>query len=1796
MRSNLRHIIAMIWCLFLCVLFHACKSSKYDVQATTNFQSEIEQQQNLEFTFNKDLCPDSLVNVWDTTSFIDITPAVRGQFRWSSTNVLVFSPAEGFQPGVTYSGKLSGKLLKFINKKLSISPEPVKFHTSDLKINEMHLSWTRGKNVSNILVQMDMTFNYDVNLTEAANRLKLSSKGTAVSISSVNSGIGKTLSLQFLPLTDKDEETPLKVDLQKGIPMGTTKYASLRDTSIAAVIPSRYNLTITGVNGQHTGTEGVLTVTTSQPVLETNLKSMITLVPAVPFEVALSDGGFTITSGNFVASQKYQLNIATGLDGAFGGKMKGEFSEEVTFGKLHPSITFVNAKGMYLSSAGYKNVQLNIVNVPTVEVSVIKVYENNLEQFMRHRKGYDYHYEDNESTDYEYYETDNMGDTIFHKSYDTKKLPRQNAASTLHLDFQDKLKDYNGVYVVTVKSKEQNWVQQSKILAISDIGLIVKEEKDNIYVFANSIKTTEALPQLKVTFTGTNNQKVYSTTTDGEGVAVFKNMSTTSPGFKVAMVTAKKNDDFNFVMFDKTQIGTSRFDVGGRTPNEAGLIAMIYPERNLYRPGETMHISTIVRNEQWEPQAELPVKIKLTLPNGKEFGTARKVLNEQGSCETTFTPPVSAITGTYTVEVYSGNDVLLNAYDMIVEEFMPDRMKVTLKVDKPDYKPGDSVKAIAQADNLFGTPAAGRNYQCELNLSSAVFSPEKFSDFDFTLYNQVQVNADNHTGKTSDKGSASETFKLGDELADRGVVNGNVMVTVFDETGRPMHRYSHFKVYTQPLFIGLKSNDEYVSTKAPVRLDLVALDKNSNPQATTVEIEVIRKEWHSVIQQSGSSYRYESVSEDRVISHQKVQISGPDSKYYFNARESGEYQVRVFASGSDNYISKTLYAYGWDDNQYSSFEVSNEGNVEIKTDKKEYNTGDKVNVLFTTPFEGKLLVTLERDHIINHYYLKTKNKSAALSFSANDKLLPNVYVSATLFRPMDGSELPLTIAHGYQSVTINNKSYELPVKVAIAEKSRSKTRQTINVKTAPGAYVTISAVDEGILQIKNFATPDPYSFFYQKEGLSVNSYDIYPWLMPEIKTRLSSTGGDGGGDGSNRVNPMFVNRVKNVSFWSGIRQADGNGNVRYDIDIPQFSGDLRVMALAYKNKGFGSGDKHMKVADPIVISTALPRFLSPKDEVVMPVSLSNTTNKSTTATITVKTTGPLGVKGSATQTIEIPANREQRAVFYVTADPSIGAGKVSVTVKALNETFTNETDISIRPPASLQKITGSGFAAENKTTTLDTKNNLIPSSVSGKLVIGKSPVTQFSKHIEDLVRYPYGCVEQTTSAAFPQLYYADLVKSMNAGMDKELNPAYNVQQAINKLQSMQQGDGGLSYWPQGGEESWWGSIYACHFLLEAKKAGFEVNSNSLQHLEEYMKFRLYKKEVITFYYNGNSKKQVAPEEVPYSLYVLALAGQTDKADMNYYKAHSDMLTLDGKYLLAAAYSLSGQPTQAQQILPPAFAGEVPDRCLGGSFYSPIRDEAISLNVLLDMDPNNAQVGIMARQLADQMAKERYLSTQENAFAILALGKLAKMANQTTATATILANNKATGTTTGAALSLNMKQHAGENLGIQVKGKGGYYYFWEVDGISADGSYKEEDSHLKVRRTYYDRQGHEMGNTFHQNDLVVVKISLETQNNSWVENVAITDMLPAGFEIENTRLSEMPKLDWIKDHSEPDCMDIRDDRINMFTNASNKRTDFYYMVRAVSPGTYQLGPVQADAMYDGNYHSYHGAGVIKILEK
>ena len=924
---------------------------------------------------------------------------------------------------------------------------------------------------------------------------------------------------------------------------------------------------------------------------------------------------------------------------------------------------------------------------------------------------------------------------------------------------------------------------------------------------------------------------------------------------------------------------------------------------------------------------------------------------------------------------------------------------------------------------------------------------------------------------------------------------------------------------------------------------------------------------------------------------------GAGTAYTFVPRTPGEYEVRVYVPGASTYVSRSFYSYGsWGGGQ-ANFEVNREGNIDISLDKKSYRTGETVKALFKTPFSGRMLVLLETDRVITHQWVEVSNRTASVDLKISSEHIPNVYITATLIKPHEPSLIPLTVAHGFRNVTVEERDRRIPTEVLAATSSRSRTRQKVTVRAVPGSMVTLSAVDNGVLQVSDFKTPDPYAHFYQKRALQVSGYDLYPLLFEEVRARLSSTGGDGAVDMEKRINPMPAKRIKVVSYWSGIRKANGSGLAEFEFDVPQFSGELRLMAVAYKGDRFGAADRTMTVADPIVVSTALPRFLSPGDTVHVPVTLSNTTAKPASVTAAVSVDGPLKVVGGASQPLSIPANSEGRALFRLVADPAVGIGNVRIKVNGLGEQFLDVTEIAVRPPSTLQKATGSGSITGGSSQRITIGlSDFMKGSTDYQLVVSRSPVVELGDQLRYLVQYPYGCTEQTISAAFPQLYYGDLADLMRKGRGAEtMNANSHIIEAIRKIKMRQLYNGAVTLWDGEGREDWWTTIYAAHFLLEARKAGFDVDNGLLGTLLQYISNRMKNRETISYYYNRDQNRKIAPKEVAYGLYVLALAGKTNVPAMNYYKSNPTQLALDSRYLLAAAYAQAGDRRSFISMLPAAFSGEESVPQTGGSYYSDIRDEAVALNALLETDPGNAQVPLMVKHVAEKLKSRRWLSTQERAFAFLALGKHARSAAASSATAEIRVNGSVKGKAGESAWRGDAAQLGGNEIEIISKGSGRLYYFWQAEGVSVSGRYVEEDSYLKVRRRFFDRYGKPLaGNSFRQNDLVVVAITLEHSFNTPIENIVITDLLPAGFEIENPRTRELPGMEWIRDASVPTALDVRDDRIHFFVDATGGRQTYYYAVRAVSPGQYRMGPVSADAMYNGEYHSYHGAGLVRVL--
>lgn len=1789
--------------ILLSAVLFSCKTSKISV-TNQSFGEQIDQQQNLVFTFNYDIVSDSLYNKWDTTQYLDFSPQVRGRFMWKNSRELVFSPESGFKANTDYKATLSPILSKLSKEKKSVKTDPISFHTPYLQLMDARLFWSLSEAMANtVVVQANLVFNYPVKSSELDKRLRIIANDYTVIHHTVTAGESDNIIVEFpAPTNISESEFPVKIFVDKGLTTGNSAPTDYMMEKTAK-IPARGSLMITGMSPEFIEGQGVVHIFTSQPILTNNLKEIITINPKVDFEISGQDNVIHL-KGSFIEDKTYSIRISSKLIGIFGKPMEQEYEQPVTFSKSKPFIAFTDPGSLYMSSKGERNLGVRLGNVSKVKISVFKVFENNIMHYLRNGKQYSYMY-DETSIDDDYYSTydwpmdDNYGKMVYEKSVNVQTLPKNLNTYLLNLNLQEL--DYNnsfkGFYIVKVEDENRQYLRDAIMVSISDIGLIVKKGKKDIFIVANSILESKPMAGVKIDFISTNNQKVYSTTTNAEGMVILKEMDKMFPGFDIGMVTARVGDDFNFMNFSDNKTETSRYDVGGKYTNNIDYDVFVYGDRKLYRPGDSVYVNTIVRTLEWLNASEIPLKFKIVAPNGKQLTTFRKETNQQGASEIAFKLPNASLTGVYTIEIYSGNDILLNTYRFSTEEFMPDRIAVKVELSGTQLSAGDRLMVNVDANNLFGTPATGRKVENELSLTRTVIKPKGFSDYDFNVNVKNSIAIENivRTTKTDDNGRASEVFMM-PVFEGIGMLQGKIYSTVFDETGRPVNRVSTFEVATQETFFGVKYFDTYIGTHQPFTYQLAAVNRKGNLINTSTKVQIIRNEYQSVIQRSGSNYSYNSNKREIVVLNQTVSFTGGKAQVSYTPTKSGEYEIRIYSNKGEGYVSRTFYSYGSSDTDFSSFNVDKDGEVLIEKDKETYKIGETADLLFKCPFSGKIIVTVERNDVLEFFVLDAKDKSAVLHLPIKEAHVPNIYITATAIRSLTSSEIPLTVAHGVLPITVEKKENNMPVTIVAPNQSNSRTKQTVEVVAEAGSQVTIAVVDEGILQMTNYKTPDPYEYFYQKRALEVLSFDLYARIFPELKRYASSFGGDLALDMSKRINPLTNKRVKLIALWSGIMN-NTSGRVRYTFDIPHFSGSLRIMAVAWKDKKFGSAETNIKVADPIVISTALPRFLSPGDQVDCPVTLSNTTSKAATVTVKMSNKGGLRINGESSKTITIPANGEKRVEFSLTADYQIGESQVIVSAVHEGKTYSEDVDLTIRPATGLIKVFESGVVDGNSHT-FTVNADFIAGSATSKLLVSKSPMVEFSRDLNELLRYPYGCLEQTVSVAFPLLYYRDIAKAIHHdNKNMEWNPDYIIQEAIFKVQTMQQYNGGMLYWPSGGEVNWWATTYALHFLVEAKKAGFEVNQQTINNGIKYIAQEVKESKPSEFFiydeYGRLNKEKRLQQEVCYSLFVMSLAGNSNISLMNHYKGKMVSLTEESRYLLAASYAMAGDKTNYRFILPKSYGFPQYKRDFNGSFNSVIRNMALVLYVLNETEPGNQQIAQIARKLSVDVKKSKWLSTQDRSFALLALGKMSRQNANVVINGTITSGTDQLGKFNNEDF-VSTKNLNNKPITISKTDNGKLYYFYQTEGISRTGDVADQDKYLMVRKNFFDRFGKPISaDNLEQNDLLVVKISVASSDKSIVQNVAITDMLPACFEIENPRLSADREYAWTKDRAIPDYLDMRDDRITMFTTVTGYVKNFYYLVRVVSKGTYKMGPVSADAMYDGNYYSYYGARSVSV---
>ncbi|MDX1997950.1 MAG: alpha-2-macroglobulin family protein, partial [Thermoanaerobaculia bacterium] len=1083
----------------------------------------------------------------------------------------------------------------------------------------------------------------------------------------------------------------------------------------------------------------------------------------------------------------------------------------------------------------------------------------------------------------------------------------------------------------------------------------------------------------------------------------------------------------------------------------------------------------------------------------------------------------------------------------------------------------------------------------------AVFSPQGFESFQFGDDERKFDSREllETRGNLTAEGTAAVTVPLPTDLDAPSSLRAVVTARVQEQGGRGVSARAAYAVHPWPRYVGLKrSSDGWAEPNKDEAFEFaVVAPDGAAARAPSLRAELWEVRWNTVLRRTEQGgFRYETTRDPRLVSSQNLASPGARGSFSFRAAKPGSYRVVVTDPTGRAASAVNFYVSGWG---YAPWAVENPNRLELALDKDEYAPGDVATVQVRAPFAGKLFVTVERNQVEWTEIHTMTGNTAAIRIPIRGEYRPNAFVTATLVRAVDeltaGSSAR---AFGAVPLPVDRNANRLEPVIEAPEESRSAREVTFGVLTEPGATVTLSAVDEGILQLIGQELPQPFDFFYRQLGLTVTTFDTFRYLLPEVDP--VGTAKAGGGDGlmakGASMRTESLRRVEPVSYWSGPLVADATGRATFKVQLPEeFQGSLRLTAVAIDGKRFGVSRDDTRVRDPLVLLPTAPRVLSFGEELSVPVTVRNDTGRAGTFRVALGVEGPATAQSASTD-LEVPDAAERTAYLGLTTGETSGAVRLRITAEGNGERAKSTIVVPVRPdlPAAAESQ-AVAVAGRSMAIPLANPDRYRPETLRREVRIGTLPLVQFTGQLSNLLQYPYGCLEQTVSTAFPLLYLGELARQLEPDLfTKEKgrpDPEVLVADAVRSVALHQTYDGDFTLWPEMERPQLWASVYATHFLVEAQRAGHEVPAGLLERALEAVARKIQSKDTY-----GRAELQ----RTAYGLFVLARAGRPELGTMDYLREkQAATLPTEARALLAAAYAAAGNPAAPRQLLAGLGEIETIERQTGENFESTLRNRALVTLAYLDADPKSPELP----RLVDRLAREAgqvtgWWTTQETAWVFLALGQFAQsQAAKGPFAGTLWVGDKKVGRFSSDKPAAFLDIAGTAPLRLEMDGAyadGSAYASVLVRGVPTDGAYRPASAGLEVTREVVDRDGRAVDlDSVQQGDLLVIKTAVRSVAGP-VENVAIVNLLPSGLEVENPRLETTESLPWATGTAlSPDATDLRDDRIVLFADLGTEWRTFYALVRAVSPGKFRLPPVQAEAMYNPALFASGERGTVEV---
>lgn len=1766
------------------------------------------------------------------------SPSVRGTAVWLDRRTIEFRPDERLISGQYYEASFALQKIRDMPKGLETFEHGFQVIPQNYDIIITNVKPYVGTELSKIKVEGTLTTADYAGHTEIEKIITADQKGKDLKLQWTHGGDGREHTFIIEEVVRSNDASKVRIAVNgKGIHVD-------RSSELAVDIPRLGDFRIMNVRVDQ-GTSQHVVVQFSDPLqARQSLEGLVDLQEAGTVDLEVRDNELNVYPSVRQTGGK-TLTISRGIRNVLDRTLAKDTTIQLKFEKLDPAVRFVG-KGSILPATDGLVMPFEAVNLKAVDVRIVKIFEKNVLQFFQ-VNNFDGSAELRRVGRPVLQKTislENIGVTDLGRwnrfTLDLSKLitPEPGAIYQVHIAFKrnhlayacpDNEPSENAIPIQEDWSDEEgeasswdsyddyyygndyDWRQRdnpchnsyyvgnrniSRNVLASDLGLLAKRGGDGtLTLFANDLKTTAPLKGVSLEVYDFQQQLIGTASTDGEGKGSLTIDRTPY------MIIARQGTQRGYLKVSEGEsLSISNFDVSGERVDN-GLKGLIYGERGVWRPGDSLYLTFLLEDKLKLLPPTHPVVFELQDPQGRVTSRIVRVNGTDGFYKFATATTSDAPTGAWKASVKVGGATFTQP--VRIETVKPNRLKINLDFGVDKLTAGNNnISGDLQVNWLHGAPGRNLRAEFEVVLTRAETKFSRYPDFTFDdpsrpFYSEAQNIFD---GSTDDNGHARVTATLEPADVAPGMLTAVFRGKAFEESGNfSIDRFA-LPYYPFVSFAGIRlpPGDKargMLLTDTTHRVDVVTVDAEGNPVSrNNVEMSVYKLDWRWWWDNENDNASFMSAAYAQPVLTGKIATQNGKGSWAFKIRypEWGRYFVKAYDPVSGHATGKVVYIDwpGWAGRAQQGGEGATM--LTFSSDKPKYSIGERATIQIPGSDKGRALVSIENgSKVLQTAWVDTQKGETPFAFEVTRDMTPNIFVHVTLIQPhaQTSNDRPMRL-YGVIPVLVEDPKTHLEPVIAMPDVLEPGKEVAIKVSERAEREMTytLAVVDEGLLDLTRFKTPDAWNRFYAREALGVKTWDVYDEVIGAFGARLErlmAIGGDSEAN-SKEDDPKANRFVPVVKFFGPFTLKKGAREHRFI--MPQYVGSVRTMVVAAHAGAYGKVEKATPVRKPLMVLATLPRVLGPQEQVKLPVALFSMDPAVRDVRIEVIATGPLGVRTSVR---EVTMKGSDMTVdFDLSVKDQLGVGKIEVRASSGKFTASDVIEIDIRNPNPPVTHIEEFVLEAGKTWNYDVVAPGMSGTNHATLEVSTLPPINLEQRLRYLLQYPYGCIEQTVSAAFPQLY-VDLIKS-TTDTERALMSS-NVKAAIARLSQFRTRDGGFAYWPGGEDSQSWASTYAGHFLLEAGKRGYLVPGDMMRSWKRYERTRAQR------WRKSNDEGQSSELIQAYRLYALALADESELGAMNRLRENAESMPLASRWMLAAAYAKAGQPESARKLIENAGTTIKPYQEMAYSFGSDLRDKAIILETLLLL--NERSKGLQAmKEISEALSNpNQWMSTQTVAWCLKSAAAFAVAEKKGALSFEYQYNGKTAQAQTElpmAQVSLPVDGVKARQLSLRSKTTGTLFVNVVTQGIPARGTEEEAEHDLHLTVSYTDGDGRPIDPSHLQQgqEFVATMSVLNPGQRGSYKNLALTAIFPSGWEIGNLRLDD------VSDNASgdrPDYQDIRDDRVYTFFDLSaGQRKTFKMHLTAAYAGSYYLPAISCDAMYDRGVFARKKGFVVEVVKR